>query len=126
MPNVNEATAAAGNVLQDVAGTQVIMVEIVIYCFASLLILALMNWYAAKRIGNRRSMGYQVLKVPRFVSVAIICGFTVVIGILCMIIKLEVTRRTLTYFGVPYFIALAYYLMQMLRRVKAETKGRRL
>lgn len=126
MPNVNEATAAAGNVLQDIAGTQVIMVEIVIYCFASLLILALMNWYAAKRIGNRRAMGYQVLKVPRFVSVAIICGFTVVIGILCMTIKLEVTRQVLTYFGVPYFIALAYYLMQMLRRVKAETKGRKL
>ncbi len=116
----------ATNVLEDIASSQVIMVEVVIYCIVSMLILLLMDWYAAKRIGDKLSMGYKVLRIPKYVSFMIICGFTVVIGIICMYTDFSVTRRVLTYFGLPYFIALVYYLVKMLRRVKAETKGRHL
>ena len=114
------------NVLQEVVSTQSIMTELVFYAVPSLLILLFMDWYAAKKIGNRMALGYRILRVPRFVSLSIICGFTVVIGVLCMYTDLSITRGTLTYFGLPYFIALVYYLVKMLRRVKSETKGRRL
>lgn len=120
------ANEVAKNVLEDIASSQVIMVEVVIYCIASILILLLMDWYAAKRIGNKLSMGYKVLRIPKYVSFMIICGFTVIVGILCMYSDFSVTRRVLTYFGLPYFIALVYYLVKMLRRVKSETKGRHL
>ena len=57
----------------------------------------------------------------------IICGFTVAIGILCMYNEdFSVTRSTLTYFGVPYFVGLVYYLLKMLRRVRSVQKRRHL
>lgn len=120
------ANEVAQNVLEDIANSQVIMMEVVIYCIASILILLLMDWYAAKKIGSKLTMGYKVLRIPKYVSFMIICGFTVIIGIICMYSDFSVTRKVLTYFGLPYFIALVYYLVKMLRRVKAETKGRHL
>lgn len=123
---MNETAAAANDVLQDIATSDVIMTEVVIYALASLVILLLMDFYAAKRIGNKHSMGYKILRIPKYVSLFIICGFTLVIGLLCMYADLSVSRGTLTYFGLPYFIGLVYYMVKMLRRVKAETKGRHL
>ena len=117
---------AAANILDDVVSTQAIMMEILIYGFVSILILLLMDAYAAKRIGDKTSLGYKVLRVPKYVSLLIICGFTLVIGLLCMYADFSVTRRTLTYLGLPYFIALVYYMIKMLRRVKSETKRRHL
>jgi len=83
----------------------------------------LMDWYAAKKIGGRDKMGYKVLSMPRHISLYLIYGFTLVIALLCMYTDFTVTRGTLSYFGIPYFMGLTYYLMQMLRRVKSETKG---
>lgn len=122
---MNETTAAT-NILEDVASSSVIMTEIIIYAIASILILMLMDFYAQKKIGNKMVLGYKILRIPKYVSLFIICGFTLIIGLLCMYADLSVTRGTLTYFGMPYFIALVYYLVKMLRRVRAETKGRRL
>ena len=51
---MNETAAAANDVLQDIATSDVIMTEVVIYALASLVILLLMDFYAAKRIGNKR------------------------------------------------------------------------
>ena len=49
------------------------------------------------------------------------------IGILCMYNEdFSVTRSTLTYFGVPYFVGLVYYLLKMLRRVRSVQKRRHL
>lgn len=122
---MNQA-AAASEVLQDIANSQVIMTEVVIYGIASILILLLMDFYAAKKLG-KLTMEYKVLRMPKYVSLFIICGFTVVIGVLCMYkTDFSVTRQTLTYFGIPYFIGLVYYLVKMLRRVQSETKRRRL
>ena len=52
-------------VFQDIATSDVIMTEVVIYALASLVILLLMDFYAAKRIGNKHSMGYKVLRSAR-------------------------------------------------------------
>ena len=112
------------NIINDIASSQVIMTEIIIYCIPSILILLLMDHYAAKKIGSKAAIGYRVLRLPKFISLAIICGFTFIIGLLCMYMDLSVSRGTLTYFGLPYFIALVYYLVKMLRRVQAETRGR--
>ena len=113
------------NIANDIASSQVIMMEVLIYCVPSLLILFLMDFYAAKRIGDKKRMGYKILRIPKIISMFIIVGFTFVVGLICMYNSdFSVTRSTLTYFGLPYFIALFYYMIKMMRRVRAETKGR--
>ena len=50
-----------------------------------------------------------------------------IVGIMCLYNQdFSVTRSTLTYFGVPYFIGLFYYLIKMLRRVRSVQKRRKL
>lgn len=123
---MNEASTAA-NAMQEVASSSVIMMEVIVYAVASILILLLMDFFAAKSIGDKTSMEYKILKIPRYIALFIICGFTVVIGVICMYNEdFSVTRSTLTYFGVPYFVGLVYYLLKMLRRVRSVQKRRHL
>ena len=115
---MNEA-AAASKALEDVANNQVIMMELVLYAIISIVLILLMDLWAGKVIGNKQSMEY--------ISLFIICGFTVIVGIMCLYNQdFSVTRSTLTYFGVPYFIGLFYYLIKMLRRVRSVQKRRKL
>ena len=123
---MNEA-AAASKALEDVANNQVIMMELVLYAIISIVLILLMDLWAGKVIGNKQSMEYKVLRIPKYISLFIICGFTVIVGIMCLYNQdFSVTRSTLTYFGVPYFIGLFYYLIKMLRRVRAGPTGRKL
>ncbi|MBE6987169.1 MAG: hypothetical protein E7432_00125 [Ruminococcaceae bacterium] len=110
-------------VLTEIVPTNAILMELFTYALFSLVLILLMDWYAAKKIGGRDKMGYKVLSMPRHISLYLIYGFTLVIALLCMYTDFTVTRGTLSYFGIPYFMGLTYYLMQMLRRVKSETKG---
>jgi hypothetical protein len=105
-----------------VANSTVIMMEVIIYFVVSFFLLILMDWYAGKKIGNKNRMGYKILRIPKVISLFIITIFTLVIGALCLYADLSVSRYTLTYFGLPYFLALVYFLVKMLRRVKSETR----
>ena len=122
---MNEA-AAASKALEDVANNQVIMMELVLYAIISIVLILLMDLWAGKVIGNKQSMEYKVLRIPKYISL-FISGFTVIVGIMCLYNQdFSVTRSTLTYFGVPYFIGLFYYLIKMLRRVRSVQKRRKL
>jgi len=112
--------------MTDIATSDVIMTEIIIYCVASIFIVTILDFYAAKKIGDRRRPGYRILKTPRALTLFVIGAFTFVIGILCLVKDLTVSRYTLTYFGLPYFIMLVYYMVKVFRRVKAETNRRKL
>ena len=109
-----------------IATSNVIMMDIMIYAVASILIVALIDFYALKRIGDKRRPAYQALKVHKSVTFLIIGAFTAVIGVLCIFKDLSVSRYTLTYFGLPYFIALVYYMVKVFRRVRSEARRRRL
>ena len=109
--------------LNEIVPTGTILIELFTYALFSLGLILLMDWYASKKLGGRDKMGYKVLTIPRHVSLYIIYGFTLVIALLCMYTDFSVTRGTLSYFGIPYFMGLSYYLTQMLRRVKAEAKA---
>lgn len=108
------------------AGPSVILMELIIYLLASILLIVLIDWYAAKKIGNKRAWGYRILRTPKALSLLIVTFFTLVIGILCLYKDLTVSRYTLTYFGLPYYLSVLYFLIKVLRRVRAETKGRQL
>ena len=78
------------------------MMELVLYAIISIVLILLMDLWAGKVIGNKQSMEYKVLRIPKYISLFIICGFTVIVGIMCLYNQdFSVTRSTLTYFGVP-------------------------
>ena len=97
-------------ILTEIASPDVIMMEVLIYCAASIAILMLMSTF------------YQSLTGIRTLAVLLICGFTFVVGMLCLTQDFTCSRGTLTYFGLPYFLALMFYMFQMIGRVRAESK----
>lgn len=111
-------------VLSETVHVNAVLSELFTYAVFSLVIIFLMDRYAAKKIGGRKTAGYRALNMPRHISLYIIYGFTLVIALLYMYTDFSVSRGTLSFFGIPYFIGLFYYLMKMLQRVKAETTGR--
>ena len=121
-----ETVNAVADITQDIASSDVIMWEVILYFVGSLLILFIIDWYASFKIGGRSRPGYIALKGHRGIAIMIMAAFTVVVGMLCLMRDFTCTRGTLTYFGLPYLIALLYYMVKVFRRVRAETKGRRL
>lgn len=120
-----ETAAAVADITQDLASSDVIMWEVIIYFVVSLLILFIIDWYASFKIGGKNRPGYIALKGHRGIAVLIMAAFTAVVGMLCLMRGFTCTRGTLSYFGLPYLVALLYYMVKVFRRVRAETKGRR-
>lgn len=120
-----ETATAAVDITKDIASSDVIMWEVIVYFIGGLLILFILDWYASYKIGGKSRPGYIALKGYRGISVMIMAAFTVVIGMLCLMRDFSCTRGTLTYFGLPYLLALIFYMIKVFRRVRAETKGRR-
>ena len=120
-----ETAAAVADITKDIASSDVVMWEVIWYFIGSLLILFVIDWYASYKIGGKSRPGYIALKGHRGIAIMIMAAFTVVIGLLCLMRDFSCTRGTLTYFGLPYLIALLYYMVKVFRRVRAETKGRR-
>ena len=108
-------------VLSETVPGNAVLAELFTYAFFSLVLIFLMDRYAAKKIGGRDKAGYKVLNMPRHISLYLIYGFTLAVTLLCMYTDFSVSRGTLSFFGIPYFIGLFYYLMKMLQRVKAES-----
>ena len=119
-----ETAAAVADITQDLASSDVIMWEVIIYFVVSLLILFIIDWYASFKIGGKNRPGYIALKGHRGIAVLIMAAFTAVVGMLCLMRDFTCTRGTLSYFGLPYLVALLYYMVKVFRRVRAETKGR--
>ena len=59
---MNESTVTA------IATSNVIMMEIMVYAVASIIIVALLDFYAVKKIGDKRRPAYQALKAHKAVS----------------------------------------------------------
>lgn len=117
---MNESTVVA------IANSNTILMEITIYIVASIFIIALLDLYAAKKIGDRRRPAYLELKPHKSIAFLIVGIFSVIIGGLCIFKDLSVSRYTLTYFGLPYFLAIVYYMVKVFRRVRSESRRRRL
>lgn len=107
-----------------IAAGSVIMVDMGLYWIFSIAILAILDKYAEKKMGGKRMMGYKVLRIPKFFSLIFVTGYTVILSFLSIFTDFSVKATTLTYMGIPYFVTWVYYLVTVLRRVRAETKGR--
>lgn len=114
------------SIINDVANSSVIMTETLIYALAAFFILLLLDFYAAKGIGDRRRPAYQALRIYKSVSFFVVAVVTAVIALLCLLLDWSVTRGTLTYFGLPYFIVVIFYMVKVFRRVSSEKRRRKL
>jgi len=83
-----------------------------------------MDLYAQKKLGGKRSLGYKVLRLPKFIALSAASLYTIVLIVMSMYFDLAVKMSTETYLGLPYFIIWVFFLVNMMRRVRAETKGR--
>ena len=119
-----ETVNAVADITKDIASSDVIMWEVILYFVGSLLILFIIDWYASFKIGGKSRPGYVALKGHRGIAIMIMAALTAVVGMLCLMRDFSCSRGTLTYFGLPYLIALLYYMVKVFRRVRAETKGR--
>lgn len=102
----------------------VIMIDMGIYWIMSVALFSIMDMYAAKKLGGKQKLGYKVLRMPKFFSLIFVTGYTVVLGLLCLFTDFSVRATTLTFMGIPFFVAWLYYMVTVLRRIRAETKGR--
>jgi hypothetical protein len=107
-----------------VVPSSVLATDLGIYWVISMIFFWLMDLYASKKLGGKRMLGFKVLRLPKFFAMVFVSGYTIVLILISMRGFLEFTRSTMTYLGLPYFIAWVFFLVNVLRRIKAETKGR--
>lgn len=102
--------------------SMVLAIDLGIYWIISIIVFSLMDVYAWKKMGGKQALGYKVLRIPKFLALITVSAYTIIL--LLMAIKgFTVSNTILTYLGLPYFLAWTFYLVNMLRRVRAETNG---
>ena len=60
------------SILDQVASSQVILMETIIYAMASVIILLLLDMYAVRSIGDRRRPAYKALRIHKQVAFFIV------------------------------------------------------
>ncbi len=114
------------SILDQVASSQVVMMETLIYAAATVIILLVLDAYAMRSIGDRRRPAYKALRIHKQVSFFIVAVVSAAIGIACFFFGWTVTRGTLTYFGLPYFMTIVYYMTKVFRRTRSEARRRKI
>lgn len=110
--------------MQATASSSEVLANMGMYFIISVAFFMILDFYAKKKIGGKRMLGYKILRMPRFFSLVFVSAYTIVIFLLAQFEIISVSYSTLTYLGLPYFIAWIFFLVNVLRRVRAETKGR--
>lgn len=107
-----------------IATGSVIAMDMGIYFILTVVLVSLMDFYALKKLGGKRALGYKVLRVPKFASLCVASLYTMVLVVWSIYFDLAVTVSTETFLGLPYFVIWVFFLVNMMRRVRAETKGK--
>jgi hypothetical protein len=109
--------------MDKLASSSVIATDIVIYAFASLVLLQLVDFYAKKKLGGKDQTSFKMLRLPKWISLVVVSVFSLGIMIATRF-GFSVTASTLTYFGIPYFAVWFFFIVAVLRRIRAERDGR--
>jgi hypothetical protein len=109
--------------MDKLAASDVIMMDIIIYAFVSLVLFQLMDFYAKKKLGGKNTTGFKALRFPKWLSLMIVSLFSIGIVVAARF-GFTVRASTLTYFGIPYFVMWFYFLVSVLRRIRSETRGK--
>ena len=100
----------------------VLIVDALIYAGLSFIIFGIMDMYGNKRLG-KNSLAMKALRFPRFVSMMIVSMYSMLLLVASMI-GFTMKASTETYLGIVYFAVWFYYMVSVMHRVIAETKGK--
>lgn len=102
----------------------VFVVNMGMYWILTVGVCMILDFYARKKLGGKRALGYKMLQLPKFFCYVLSSLYTMVLIILVHYVGMQFTNSTMTYLGLPYFVIWIFALVNVLRRVRAETKGR--
>jgi len=96
---------------------EVVVIEILIYWLISAAVITITDLYARRKLG-KKSLGYLSLRIPKFVTAAIISVFSIAIVLYTRWNYISV--ETMSFLGVPYLGMWFYYIVINFRRIRAE------
>lgn len=100
-----------------------IMFEMGTYWIFSVVFISVVDYFAAKKLGGKRVLAYKILRMPRFFSLIFISLYTIVFFVMSMQdVKIDATL--FTFLGIPYFVVWVFFFINVVRRIKAEKKGK--
>lgn len=109
--------------MPEIASSDMIMLEMGTYWIFSIIFISALDYYAAKKLGGKRMLAYKILRMPRFFSLIFISAYTIVFFVMSMA-GVEIKYTIFTFLGIPYFAVWMFFLINVVRRIKAEKKGK--
>lgn len=100
-----------------------IMANAGMYFIITVAVCMVLDLYAKKKLGVR-ALGYKILRIPRLASLGVASLITIAAIAATNYFGWQIKYTTLTYMGLPYFVIWIFFMVNVLRRVRAETKGR--
>ena len=100
-------------------GNEFAVLEVIFFWIASFALFEVLDLYAARKMGGKTTDGFKALRMRKFVSLIIVSIVSVFAGGY-FIRGGEVAITTMTFLGVPYLAMWFFYMVSVLRRVKAE------
>lgn len=101
-----------------------IMANAGMYWIVSVAFFMILDRYACKKLGGAHMLGYKVLRVPRFFSLMAVSAITIGVLMWTRFSGHLLSYSAMTFLGLPYFVIWVFFLINVLRRIRAETKGR--
>lgn len=97
-------------------------IDLLLYWAISLVVILVVDAYAKRKLGGKQHWGYRMLRIPKMLSLLFVSGYSILLMLVFMIAKPTVSYSVFTFFGIPYFVVWVFFLINVLRRVRAETK----
>lgn len=101
-----------------------VMIDIMIYWIISMVVIIGLDTFAVKKLGGKHKMGYKALIFARFIAISATSFISLILMIVFKVGFDQIKSSTETYLGVPYFAFWCFYLVVVLRRIRAEKHNR--
>lgn len=105
--------------VDQIIGSEVVLFDIVIYFSVSIGWYGILDHYAKKKLGGSATPGYQALRIPKFISLLVVSAVSVLVGAFTMLGG-SMRETTSSFLGIPYLSMWVFYLVVVLRRIRAE------
>jgi len=110
--------------MEGMVSSNAAMIDVMIYWIISMVVIIGFDAIAVKKLGGKHKMGYKVLQFPKFIAVSATSLISLVLMILFKVSFDQIKSTTETYLGVPYFAFWCFYMVVVMRRIRAEKHNR--
>jgi len=96
----------------------VILIDVMIYWFFSAIAMVIVDVYAKRRLGGKKSPAYEPLRMSKLFMISTVS----VISILIILItgRTDISFTMSTFIALPYAVIWMSYLISVFRRLRAE------